>query len=239
MLTPLPDRLSVIELRQYILLPGRRKEFVDLFDKELVESQEVAGIAVLGQFTDTEDPDRIVWLRGFADMQARHQALTTFYDSPAWHQFGHLAVAPKKPDLDDILLLRPLQQDQPVPFTPAGRLPLGAPTPQRDVTITVWFFAPGSDRGPGMIRDTLLPRLQETDPTCLLALATEPAPNTFPQLPVRTGVNATVVLTTHPAQHAPATHPADLAATMIPALAGEQVAPAQVLRLTPTSRSAL
>lgn len=238
MSAPLPDRLSVIELRQYILLPGRREAFVELFDKELLDSQEAAGIAVLGQFTDTEDPDRIVWLRGFADMDARHQALTRFYDSPAWHRFGHLAVADKKPDLDDVLLLRPLHRAEPVPFTPSGRLPLGAPVPQREVSVAVWFFTPGDDRGPELIRDALLPRLRETDPTQMLALATEPAPNTFPQLPVRTDVNAVVVLTTHAAP-APAPHPTAVADTVIPALADAQVAPTQILRLTPTSRSVL
>ena len=59
--------LSVLELRQYTLKPGRRDELVELFDREFVTGQEACGMRVLGQFLDADDPDRFVWLRGFAE----------------------------------------------------------------------------------------------------------------------------------------------------------------------------
>lgn len=62
------DDLAIIELRQYTLHPGRRDELIELFDREFVETQEDAGIVVLGQFRDLDAPDRFVWLRGFRDM---------------------------------------------------------------------------------------------------------------------------------------------------------------------------
>ncbi|MEV7990963.1 NIPSNAP family protein [Streptomyces sp. NPDC086077] len=74
----------MIELRQYTLRPGRRDELIELFDREFIETQEEAGILVRGQFRDLDDPDRLVWLRGFRDMAARHSALTAFYDEPVW-----------------------------------------------------------------------------------------------------------------------------------------------------------
>lgn len=55
-------RYPVVELRRYTLHPGRRDVLIDLFDRELVESQEAVGMAVLGQFRDLDDPDRFVWL---------------------------------------------------------------------------------------------------------------------------------------------------------------------------------
>src|SRR4029450_5728460 len=62
---------QVVELRQYTLYPGRRDALIDLCDREFVESQEATGIVVIGQFRDMDNPDRFIWLRGFADMPAR------------------------------------------------------------------------------------------------------------------------------------------------------------------------
>ena len=73
------NRLPVVELRQYTLHAGRRDELIELFESCLVEPQEDAGMHLLGQFHDLDDPDRFVWLRGFADMTARRDALTAFY----------------------------------------------------------------------------------------------------------------------------------------------------------------
>src|SRR4051812_3912762 len=77
-----PEALAVLELRQYTLHPGRRDELVALFEREFVETQEAAGIRLLGSFHDLDAPDRFVWLRGFPDMAARADALGAFYGGP-------------------------------------------------------------------------------------------------------------------------------------------------------------
>ena len=41
-------------------------------------------MTVIGQFRDLDNPDSFVWLRGFADMEARKRALTGFYSGPVW-----------------------------------------------------------------------------------------------------------------------------------------------------------
>ena len=64
--------------------PRARETLIGLFDRELVESQETVGVAVLGQFRDLDDPDAFVWLRGFADMDARRRGLEAFYGGPVW-----------------------------------------------------------------------------------------------------------------------------------------------------------
>ena len=61
-----PSDPQVVELRQYTLHPRRRDALVELFDREFVESQEMEGMSVMGQFRDLDDADRFVWLRGFA-----------------------------------------------------------------------------------------------------------------------------------------------------------------------------
>ncbi|GAA3751694.1 hypothetical protein GCM10022225_40070 [Plantactinospora mayteni] len=85
-------RHPVVELRQYTLHGGARDVLVDLFDREFVESQEAAGMAVVGQFHDLADPDRFVWLRGFPDMPRRAAALHEFYGGPVWRHTRRLPV---------------------------------------------------------------------------------------------------------------------------------------------------
>jgi hypothetical protein len=74
----------VVELRQYMLHPGKRDVLIDLFERQFVETQEAVGIAVIGQFRDLADPNRFVWLRGFPDMQARAASLSAFYHGAHW-----------------------------------------------------------------------------------------------------------------------------------------------------------
>ena len=75
-------RYPVVELRQYTLRPGQRDVLIDLFDREFVESQEAAGMAIVGQFRDLDDADAFVWIRGFPNLRARAEALNAFYYGP-------------------------------------------------------------------------------------------------------------------------------------------------------------
>ena len=74
----------VVELRQYTLVPGARETLIELFEREFIETQEAAGMTVIGQFRDLNNPDRFVWLRGFSDMDARATQLQAFYSGPVW-----------------------------------------------------------------------------------------------------------------------------------------------------------
>ncbi len=97
---------NIVELRQYTLHPQRFDIFTALFEREFIEPQEAAGITVIGQFRDLDDPNRFVWLRGFADMQARAQALEAFYGGTLWKSLRDEANA-NFIDTDNVLLLRP------------------------------------------------------------------------------------------------------------------------------------
>ncbi|MFC9819529.1 NIPSNAP family protein [Streptomyces erythrochromogenes] len=234
--------LAVIELRQYTLRPGRRDDLIELFDRELVESQEEAGMAVLGQFRDLDDPDRFVWLRGFPDMAARRDALTAFYGGPVWARHRARANATMT-DSDDVLLLRPLTDDSGFRAAPSTRPRPGTPAPERFVSATVWSFPPGRTDGIALVRDGLLPLLRSTGAAPIAAYATETAPNTFPRLPVRTGENTAVVLTSHPDEEAHRRHLAALRAhpvagnEVLPGIEREQTSDPRTLRLAPTGRS--
>lgn len=235
-------RPAVIELRQYTLRPGRRDELIELFDREFVETQEETGMVVLGQFRDLDDPDRFVWLRGFRDMAVRHRALTAFYDGPVWAEHGPQA-NDTMIDSDDVLLLRPLSAENGLTVSPAERPQAGAPAPTRFVCATVWFFPPESPDGVALIRDGLLPVLQETGPAPLAVLTTETAHNTFTRLPVRAGVNVTAIVASYPDEQAHRRHVGEVQAhplardEILPGIEREQAASPLVLRLAPTGRS--
>jgi hypothetical protein len=165
----------IVELRQYVLHPGMREVLIELFDREFVETQESVGMQVLGQFRDLHDPNRFVWLRGFADMEARAAGLAAFYGGPVWAK--HRAVANATMiDSDNVLLLRPARS------TSGFQLP-----DHRDnstgqvVQASIYYFdAP--------IAAELVDEFElylGANVAVLGLFVTEPSPNNFPALPVR------------------------------------------------------
>lgn len=103
-----PSECGVVELRRYLLHPGRRDDLIELFEREFVESQEELGICLLGLFREDGDEDRFVWFRGYRDLESRIAALQGFYEGPVWARHAR-AANETMIDSDDVLLLRPLQ----------------------------------------------------------------------------------------------------------------------------------
>ena len=174
---------SVVELRQYALKPGATDTLVEVFEREFVESQEELGMAIGGLFIDRDDPDRFVWMRGFASMEARLEGLSAFYGGPVWKQHGPAANATMV-DSDDVLLLRPTEPPHP-PLPAAPRTPSGSlATRDEWVVVTAWLHEPG--RGTcAWLSESVQPLLAEALDTNVACWRTEPAENTFPALPVR------------------------------------------------------
>jgi hypothetical protein len=164
------DDVPHLELRQYLLHPGRRDDLVALFDREFVESQEAAGMYVLGQFRDLDRSDHFVWLRGFPDLPGRRRGLEAFYGGPVWRAHRDAANATMI-DSDDVLLLRPIAPGRGLSREPDG----GA----GGLTITVHH---------DVDRDTALAWPGEP----LALYETDPSPNEFPALPVREGERVVV-----------------------------------------------
>jgi quinol monooxygenase YgiN len=223
-------RYPVVELRQYTLRPGQRDVLIDLFDRELVESQEAAGLAVVGQFRDLDEPDRFTWIRGFASMPARARALASFYDGPVW-QAHRAAANATMADSDNVLLLRPVTARSGFPAPQAARPPAGStrPGPSR-ILITLYYRdEPSGQEFADFFDRQARPALTEAGATPLACLQTEPAENTFPALPVRTGENVVAWLARFPSQDRLDDYLRQ---------AGRP-AGAQQLRLAPTARSLL
>jgi NIPSNAP len=229
---------DVVELRRYTLHPGRRDELIDLFDREFLETQEAVGAGVLGQFRDLDRPDTFVWLRGFADMAGRREALTAFYGGPVWGRHSAAANATMV-DWSDVRLLRPAGPGTAVPVRPRGGS--GA----ADLfTVTVLPLPPaGSGAAVDLFRLEVEPALAALGAPSVALLVTEPSPNDYPALPIRGG-EVVVRISRHPGVEAEADfrkRRADDPEWL--RLQGEMerrgVGPALELRLQPTSRSRL
>lgn len=236
-----PD--SVVELRQYTLHPGARDTLIDLFDRELVETQEAVGMRVIGQFRDLDDLDRFVWLRGFRDMHRRAAALEAFYDGPVWRRHRAAANATMIAS-DDVLLLRPARPGSGFGLDTTPRPSVGASRSGAGmVTATICYLeASAGDRFLGFFENEVAPKLAAAGGPVLAYFVTEPSRNTFPRLPVREGENVFVWFTGFSRPNAHGEHLAALE-RLSPRLS-EQLAARlkrgpEVLRLSPTPRSRL
>jgi hypothetical protein len=237
----------IIDLRQYTLYPDTRDDFVALFDREFVETQEAAGMRIIGQFRDLGDVNRFVWIRGFPDMPLRKEALTSFYiHGEAWRRFGELARS-KMIDSSDALLLHPIRPDA------AFAVARAADRPSLDSVLSPGLIVATIHHLPKPVdadfleffQGSVQPMLTGAGGRVLGTFATEHSPNNFPRLPLREGENVFVpflgfdcLATYHQYLTALGRHP-KWRSEIYPAVLSRLQGRPQVLRLAPTSRSQL
>lgn len=166
---------------------------ISLFDSEFVESQEDQGMRVIGQFRDLDDPDCFVWLRGFADMEKRRQALDSFYTGPVWRAHRDAANGTMI-NSDNVLLLRASSPHR--GFAPASDARPSDNTPASGpglIVANILYLAPGSDHDcTAFFETTMRPVLEEAGARIHASFVIERSANTFPGLPVREGENVFV-----------------------------------------------
>lgn len=182
-----PAHCAVVELRQYTLHPFKRDVLIDLFDREFVESQEAQGMRLVGTFRDLGNPDRFVWLRGFPGMAARRDSLQAFYGGPVWAAHGGVANRTMI-DSSNALLLKPMHEDSGFAIDDRSLPPRDAVAiPPGLVEARLYYLDAEPSGGQLELIDAVRPALESAGATLLAMLVTEPAENTFPRLPVRTG----------------------------------------------------
>ena len=237
---------SVLELRQYKMTPGSRAKFIELFDRNFVESQEAVGATLIGQFADVDRPDRFTWIRSFENMETRKAALNAFYFGPVWK--AHKDVAnPMLDDNDNVLLLRPAWPGSAFPSRPGPRPNPGEKaTPNSIIIVRIHYL--WKDPGEGFtsfFQNRIAPRLQAAGLPVLGAYVMEKSENTFPRLPVRAGEKVFVWFTRSPSVTAYEAalkrieNSAGWRGEVAAKLADFEERSGQTLRLKPTPRSAL
>ncbi len=205
----------IFELRQYTLHPGRRDELIELFEREFVESQEAVGITLIGLFRDAGRPDRFVWLRGFAEMESRREALARFYDGDVWRLHCDAANATMV-DSDNVLLLRSADCEAGIELS---SMLVSAPL----FCLTYSFADEGElNAFAAEFAGRHRAQLERNGGSILATFVTEPSENTFPRLPVREGEHTFVAFSSGVALD-------DVAAI--------EAEPAEVAELLPTMRS--
>lgn len=234
----------VVELRQYTLHPGKRDVLIELFDREFVESQEILGMYVIGQFRDLHDPNRFVWLRGFLNMSERAEGLKAFYGGPVWKAHREAANATMI-DSDNVLLLRPARPGS--GFLLGNRPPVGAnEIPRSLIVVTIYYLdAPADDHFVDFFERMLKPALIDSGASILAYFVSESSTNTFPALPVREGENVFIWFSCFRDQAAYADHVAALPCSphwgskLSGELARRLKREPEVLKLSATARSQL
>ena len=74
----------IVEVRSYRIKPGRRAEFIHLFETRAVPALRAHGMKVTGPFLDVENPNKFVWLRSFPSLEERERMRTEFYEGDLW-----------------------------------------------------------------------------------------------------------------------------------------------------------
>ncbi len=193
----------IVELRQYTLVPSKRDDFINFFETQFVETQEAAGMTVIGQFRVIENPNSFFWIRGFADMPRREQALTTFYHGPVWKTYRSRANS-MLVENDNVLLLHQAHDGSGFPAPTAPRAPLGSTIdPPGIIAATMYYLgsnlAATFDSG---FEKTIRPLVTEHGARVMATFATDNSPNNYPSLPIRTDANLFVWFSCFPSESA-------------------------------------
>lgn len=227
----------IVGLRQYTLHPGKRDVLIDLFESNFVESQEHAGMKIIGTFRDLDDPNKFVWLRGFDTMHSRARSLDQFYGGAAWQRNRDDANRTMV-DSDNVLLLRPAPSDSGFILDPER--PAGSATDGRDrglvEALVLELASPPDIDTLDRVTQSIAAVAASAGGSLLASFVTEPSQNTYPALPVREGETVYVCFTGYPSDAQQGQRRAILGAA---ADGPRPKNPPIVLRLRPTARSLL
>src|SRR6476661_5506756 len=74
----------IVEVRSYRIKPGKRAEFIKLFETRAIPAQRTYGMKVTGPFLDVENPNKFVFLRSFPSLEERERMRDAFYGGELW-----------------------------------------------------------------------------------------------------------------------------------------------------------
>jgi hypothetical protein len=97
----------IVEVRSYRIKPGRRAEFIHLFETRAVPALRSHGMSVLGPLLDVENPNKFVWLRSFPSLDERERMKADFYEGGLWKDELEAIAMPMIESYDVILCETP------------------------------------------------------------------------------------------------------------------------------------
>ena len=93
----------IVEVRSYRIKPGRRAEFIELFETRAVPALRSYGMTLLGPLLDIENPNKFGWLRSFPSLDQRERMKDAFYESELWKNELEAIAMPMLESYDVIL----------------------------------------------------------------------------------------------------------------------------------------
>ena len=74
----------IVEVRSYRIKPGKRAEFIKMFETRSVPALREYGMKIVGPLLDVENPNKFVFLRSFPSIEDREPMKEAFYSSDIW-----------------------------------------------------------------------------------------------------------------------------------------------------------
>ena len=72
------------EFREYRIRDGKRQEWVDFMENEIIPYQTSKGRVVIGSFVGEEESDLYFWIRRFESEEQRIRLYDAVYESDHW-----------------------------------------------------------------------------------------------------------------------------------------------------------
>jgi len=72
------------ELRRYQIKDGKRDQWVQFMEEEIIPFQISKGMVVCGSFIDQENPEVYVWIRRFENEAEKKRLYEAVYESDHW-----------------------------------------------------------------------------------------------------------------------------------------------------------
>jgi len=178
--------MNTIELRNYLLKPGTRDNFIQYFKDHFIESQNILGAYTPGLFRIKGEDARFFWIRGFDSMQERSRFLPAFYGGEVWKEFGP-AANDMMLEWHNVHLIKPLTANS-NPF-PEGKR----------VFILDYYTAKDKqiDKLIDLFNQEYIPLLSKWNINAITLWGSEMEKNNFPRLPVYQDKDLLVVISNY------------------------------------------
>jgi hypothetical protein len=190
------DLSNYVELRIYPVQEGKQERFVEFFEEHYLESQEVLGMRIWGEFRDLDNAGQFVWLRGYDSMDQRLSGLQKFYTSPLWFETGSEAVSMLAGRARHVHFLEPISPEDGFEANTMRPL-LASEDPKADarglLVATVFLVDEEIEPLVETLRSTVVPVFEAAGGRQLGLFRSSSEPNNFPILPFIEDQNVVVL----------------------------------------------
>lgn len=191
---PRGKNVQVIELRNYMLRPGKRDSFIMEFENKILDTLNGRGNYVLGQYRVKGAEDNFLWIRGFHDMQSRFNAMKGFYSCKYWEEHVWIPIAYVL-NYTNVHLLKPVDIDAKNNASAVGFECDWFGKPKGIAVIDYYYAANGwLDRLVEFMRVKYDPVLRASGINNVSYWISEQAINDYPDLPVYQDKNLLVTI---------------------------------------------